>query len=143
MRTDKEKSCNDNIVQAITDQISGRSIKIIDTYHLEYIRPAKRAVKVKQKLEEFAKADLVVTDRLHAMLFSVITSTPCIALDNLSHKVSGTYYNWLEEIPYVIFVDNDNISDLDINHLLCCKDIRYDMRRYSTYYKKLEEVLIS
>lgn len=142
MRADKEKSCNDSIVQEIIDQISGKSIKFIDTYHLEYIRPAKREMKVKQKLEEFARADLVVTDRLHAMLFSVITSTPCIALDNLSHKVSGTYYNWLEEIPYVIFVDSDNISDLDINYLLSCKDIRYDTRRYSTYYKRIQEVLL-
>ncbi|MFR3328875.1 MAG: polysaccharide pyruvyl transferase family protein [Odoribacter splanchnicus] len=41
--------------------------------------------------KEFAGARLVITDRLHAMVFSVITHTPCLAVDNVSRKVSGVY----------------------------------------------------
>ena len=46
------------------------------------------------KLEEFSKAKLVITDRLHGMIFSAIVGTPCIAFDNLSGKVRGVY-SWL------------------------------------------------
>ena len=41
---------------------------------------------LKQKIEEFQSAELVITDRLHGMIFSVITGTPCIAFDNLMRK---------------------------------------------------------
>ena len=46
---------------------------------------------VYNKLTEFASARLVITDRLHGLIFSAITNTPCIAFDNLSGKVHGTY----------------------------------------------------
>lgn len=44
---------------------------------------------------------LVVTDRLHCMIFCVITGTPCVALDNTNHKISGIYNAWLKEVPFV------------------------------------------
>jgi len=49
---------------------------------------------------EFASARLVITDRLHGMIFAIITGTPCLALDNLSRKVSGVY-ELLPELDYV------------------------------------------
>ncbi len=40
---------------------------------------------------QFASARLVITDRLHGMIFAAINGTPCLALDNVSRKVSGVY----------------------------------------------------
>ena len=40
---------------------------------------------------EFVSASLVITDRLHGMIFAAINGTPCLALDNVSKKVSGVY----------------------------------------------------
>lgn len=44
---------------------------------------------------------VVITDRLHCMIFCVINRTPCIALDNTNRKVSGVYQAWLQKIPYI------------------------------------------
>ena len=43
-----------------------------------------------------------VTDRLHGMIFSVVTGTPCIALDNVSGKVRGVHA-WIEDLPTLRF----------------------------------------
>lgn len=42
-----------------------------------------------EKIREFAKNRCIITDRLHGMIFSIITDTQCIAYDNKNKKVSG------------------------------------------------------
>lgn len=64
-----------------------------------------RQKELQNKWEEFASARLVITDRLHAMIFAAITATACIAVDNKSKKVSGVY-EWLRDIPYVYYCDS-------------------------------------
>lgn len=55
---------------------------------------------VRDKLNQFASAELVITDRLHGMIFAAITETPCIVLNSLSHKVLGCY-EWLKDLDYI------------------------------------------
>lgn len=43
---------------------------------------------------------LMITDRLHGMIFAAITGTPCLALDNKSKKVSGVY-EWISHLEYI------------------------------------------
>lgn len=52
-------------------------------------------------LDTIAGANVVVTDRLHAMIFCAITGTPCVAFDNVSGKVSEAY-QWLKELEYIV-----------------------------------------
>lgn len=53
---------------------------------------------------DFRAAELVITDRLHGMIFSVITGTPCLALDSGTGKVSRFYRDWLEDFPSIQLV---------------------------------------
>lgn len=47
--------------------------------------------------EKYSSAELVVTDQMHSMIFSVINKIPCIALDDkIPHKLSG-YKNILNK----------------------------------------------
>ncbi len=78
-----------------------------------------REKELKIKWEELSKAKLLVCDRLHAMIFALITETPCIALDNVSKKVSGTY-EWLQDIPYIQIVNDEEefariIEEFDVD----------------------------
>ena len=59
------------------------------------------------KLKEFAKYKLVVTDRLHGMVFSYITGTPCIAIDNQTGKSSALYKDWLSNSKLVTIFNNE------------------------------------
>ena len=63
-----------------------------------------REFEVERKFDEFRRARLVITDRLHGMIFAAITGTPCIALNNSSGKVEGVWSLWLRHLDYVKFV---------------------------------------
>ena len=57
-------------------------------------------------LNRIASKELVVTDRLHCMIFCAITETPCIAFDNSNKKISGVYKAWLSNLHYISVVSN-------------------------------------
>ncbi|MFJ5713890.1 polysaccharide pyruvyl transferase family protein [Neobacillus sp. NPDC093127] len=52
----------------------------------------------------FKKSKVVVTDRLHGMIFCAITKTPCVVLPNTNHKIASTYKKWLANLNYIAFV---------------------------------------
>lgn len=64
--------------------------------------PSRREERLQKKWEEFRKAQLVITDRLHGLVFSAITETPCIALPSSNHKVTATF-EWLQDVPGLWF----------------------------------------
>lgn len=57
------------------------------------------------KLGQFRAARLVVTDRLHGMILSVLAGTPCIVLPNANHKIRQTWLDWLQGHPLVAFIE--------------------------------------
>ncbi|QIK64964.1 hypothetical protein G7072_00200 [Nocardioides sp. HDW12B] len=59
---------------------------------------------------EFAAAKLIVTDRLHGVIFAMITGTPCIALDSKTGKVAQFVDDWLRESPLVQVLRADEIN---------------------------------
>lgn len=76
-----------------------KNIKYTTTV-IGHVSISKRQVAVGKKLREFSRAQLVITDRLHAMIFAAITGTPCVAFDNSSNKVSGVC-QWLKHLEYI------------------------------------------
>lgn len=42
------------------------------------------------------------------MLFSAVTGTPCLALDNVSHKVRDGYA-WIQDLPYILYSDGSDL----------------------------------
>jgi len=50
---------------------------------------------------EFARARCVVTDRLHGLIFSVISHTPCVVIENNNHKIRSTCETWLADSPSI------------------------------------------
>lgn len=56
----------------------------------------------------FGEASLVVTNRLHGMVLAMIMGTPCVALDNISGKVSGVA-RWVAAsgYPLILCADGD------------------------------------
>lgn len=49
---------------------------------------------------EFSRCQVVITDRLHGVLFAAITGTPCVAVGNYNHKVRGVC-EWLKPLGYI------------------------------------------
>jgi len=55
--------------------------------------------------KDISRYKLVVTDKLHTLIFCVLTRTPCIALSNYNYKIKGTY-TWFKDLDYVAYLDD-------------------------------------
>lgn len=64
-----------------------------------------RKNKIQSKSNEFSKANVIITDRLHGMVFAILSGTKCVAIDNKTHKVFGVYKKWLSDNKNVFYVD--------------------------------------
>ena len=60
----------------------------------------------------FSQSSLVVTDRLHGVIFCIITGTPCIALDSRGSKVAQFRADWLADNDSVRMITVDEIPEL-------------------------------
>lgn len=92
-----------------------------DTVLNRQIMPKDREKLVYSKLLQFSQARLVVTDRLHGMIFSALTGTPCIALGNNNGKVKGVY-EWIKQNTYICYLDDPKkikhiLEELDFNQV--------------------------
>lgn len=104
-RQDKEKCISDCSQERIRDIFNGKKFVEFTTIVDRDVGSRTRTAELEKKWNELAKAELLICDRLHAMIFGLITKTPCVCLDNVSKKVSGTY-EWIKKSPYVCVVDS-------------------------------------
>lgn len=83
----------------------GYSFAMSDTAGEGRVSQADRPRELERKWREFCGAELVITDRLHGMIFACITATPCIVLDNYNHKIRNFYRSWLSDVPNIRFAE--------------------------------------
>lgn len=84
-------------------------VKFTDTF-VEDVNIENRKKMIEDKLNEFASAQLIVTDRLRGMVLSALSGTPCVVLPNYNNKVKGVY-KWLSSIGSIDFIENiDELS---------------------------------
>ena len=116
LRDDKEKFDNSDILRKIERIIkkSGLSIERYDT-HIGSGRftEERKYSELKKIWQQFSQSKLVVTDRLHGMIFAYITGTPALVLPNSNFKIQGCY-QWIKDCGYIHFYSNESdIIDVD------------------------------
>lgn len=146
-RGDKEKLNHSEYSEIIEGIISEKGINInhTDTVIPGEVDETNRDVVLSDKFNQFNKHKLIITDRLHGMVFSLITGTPCIAFDNASSKVSGVY-EWLKSYDYVHCIDkNKAYTEEDfkeiINQLLSKDDYGYNRENIIDHFEPLKNEL--
>ena len=109
LRNDKEKTMTEENRRLLSELLNKKYDKIIysDTVVRENIGPEDSNHMVQLKLREFAASELVITDRLHGMIFAAVTETPCVVINSRSHKIRGCY-EWLEKMGYIRFLNDIN-----------------------------------
>ena len=93
-------------------------------------------------LDQFSKSTLVVTDRIHGMIFSYLTNTPCIAFGNYNHKVESEY-EWIKKSSNICFfksVDEELIKTA-VSDLI--KNPYSNNKAYCNEFESLKKVIIS
>lgn len=144
LRKDLEKTMGDED-QAVLDiqvrQLFGDSVSYTDTVVAQRVSPDRREEALNLKFSEFRSAELVVTDRLHGMIFCAITGTPCIVLDSKSPKVRGCY-EWIKNLPYIRFADHVS-SVTEEYHKIPKAVYQYDNGPLQQYYEQLSQDILS
>jgi len=74
----------------------------LDTGVRRKIGAGSRETMLLGMLDRFARAKLVVTDRLHGVIFSVLAQTPCIVMPTVDHKLTGSWW-FFKDMPQVVF----------------------------------------
>lgn len=115
LRDDRECSI-DSIQRAELEsamRAAGHVLEFTDTHAGgARLNAAQCADLVAEKINQFAVARLVVTDRLHGMILSILAGTPCVVLPNSNHKIYQTWRDWLSAVPQVRFVLPSDINNL-------------------------------
>ncbi len=126
-------------MEAIAEQ-TGEDVKWTDTVVDYPVSISERGAALESKFEEFRGAKLVITDRLHGMLFAAVTGTPCIALDNISGKIKGCY-QWIKHLEYIRMVESPGeMIDL-IPRLLSIDHGCFDNSSLRHYYDELADLI--
>lgn len=112
VREDKEKQTPSNFSEIINNAVKSLHKEIIPITHHPMSDPNDRINNINNVLDIYSSCELVITDRLHGMIFSAITDTPCIVFDNSYGKISSLYKTWLEAYKIVTFSDNSSLNEL-------------------------------
>ncbi len=142
LRSDCEKTRTEDQESQLLQQVQslfGSNYRYTDMYATEPISVDNRADIVDKKLNEFKHAELVITDRLHGMIFCAITGTPCLIINSKSPKVKNSY-EWIKYLEYIRFVDD--INDIKTVYMSIPKKIFfYDNTPFLHYYDELAETI--
>ncbi len=144
MRADHEKVLSDDERRYIEDTVKEK-LGVAELVYSDNVKNCRISHKAREKevvaqLDLFGSAQLVVTDRLHGMVFAALAGTPCIAFGNSNGKVKMVY-EWIKGLPYVKFLND--MSDLPeaIDGMDLRKEYKYDYALTDKQFEPLVNVL--
>ena len=131
---DEEKS-----IKKVLNELSG-NVCYVDTQKEYNISVNERKEEVDKLLDLMRSSKLVITDRMHGMIFAAITETPCVTLDNYNSKIKGTY-EWIKELPYIYFLEDMSQMPKIVGKLYVYKpgNEYNNLMKLEKYYKYLAQ----
>lgn len=146
LRNDVEKVLSDKEEKKIINFIKSKydNVIITDTVCNYDVKREYRKDSIDKLLSQFYRSKLVITDRIHGMIFATITNTPCIVISNYNHKVKETY-KWIKHLNYIKFVDDINDIELLIesfeNNEIRNEFVPFDKNIFEKYYEKVADII--
>lgn len=116
----------------ITEICQQHVVELYDTQLYRKIDDDIKQYEIESALRTFRRAEVVVTDRLHGLIFSVITNTPCIVLPSFDKKIEGTY-EWHKKLNFIKFVKNQDMQEI-LNAIMELKSVK--LKNHIDYKKK-------
>jgi len=114
LRNDKEQSISASFRNQIMNEIKKAfsKVTITDTTEVDLkdCLPDTYEATLEHFLMKVKTSRVVLTDRLHCMIFCSITETPCVVLDNSNHKVCGVYEEWLSNCNFINVCNTHDIK---------------------------------
>lgn len=143
MRDDHEKALSEAEEKKLSAILSERKEAITRTDMSANVPPSTKAKSEKivdEKLSEFRKSKIVITDRLHGMIFSALTGTPCIALNNSNKKVEAVY-QWIDSLEYIHCARSIDELKVILSRLDLSKTYSYKYEITQPYFAQLSTII--
>lgn len=109
LRDDAEGTLDEEGKKRIADlalKLTG-SVERSSNMYTEDVTRDIRGLVVRKELMRFARHQVVITDRLHGMIFSAVTGTPCVVLSCCNHKIQENYEAFFRDSNAVFFIGED------------------------------------
>ena len=140
-RNDLEKGVNASIEQSIKDRLEQEELEYhyIDMMYKSkgYIGKANRKMLVYRKIDEIASYKFIITDRLHGMILSYITGTPCIVISKYNHKIQSFYETWFKDVEYIKFLYKEE----ELDDVIKCIGSKNACKPNTMNYKEIIRIL--
>lgn len=108
-----------------------------DTHiHYDDIDDDEAKIQLNRLINQIERVNLVITDRLHGMIFSAITNTPCVVLPSKSPKIVGVY-EWIKNNHYIILEDNINHLATDIDKVVGIKNPTFSKKLFDSKFDEM------
>lgn len=128
----------EKIIQTVNVDVTDTTIKI------SFIKVLKNRKKILHDiLSQYSRYRVIVTDRYHGTIFSLIAGTPVVVIASADHKLSsGVKWFPQEFSEYVYFAENLDVAYDMVNEILS-KKISYDLPSYfkDMYYDRLNKLV--
>ena len=110
MRNDVEKKLSSQDINHLRNILirSFKTVHTSDTVIKNNVSISERKKVLEDFWDNISRYQLIVTDRLHGMIFAYIVGTPCIVFSNYNHKVKGIYETWLSKVNNIQFCNDIN-----------------------------------
>lgn len=140
LRNDLEKTCDYG--NEIKECLSYYDYDVCETdmYCLSKKYLYDRDGVICDKLNEFSSAKLVITDRLHGMVFSALAQTPCVVLLSRSHKVQGVF-EWISHLEYIKLITCIDDLGMAINMVMRVKAPTFIFDENNNFYLEMAEIM--
>ena len=141
LRNDKESVLIEAQKKELLNSIANKySVSLLDTISpCKNIDSSNRHDLLNKKMKEFANCALIVTDRLHGMIFSILNHVPCLFIDNSNKKISGVY-DTIKNYTRGVY----NISNVDVSSIMKLIELNFDKYSYidnTDIYNKLKDLI--
>ena len=145
MRNDKEAFYSHQDIQKLQDKLANINIQQTDTtlpIKVETIYNQREKI-LNEIFEEYSKYELIITDRYHGTIFSLIAGTPVIVVSSSDHKLSsGVKWFPKEFSQYIQFAQNlDEAYKLAKESLDSTFDHKLPAYFKNNYYDKLNTII--
>lgn len=113
IRKDREKFYTDEQIQTMANKISSDfNITLSDTHVGHAVGSQNRLYEVQKLVDLIAEHKVMVTDRFHGVVFSILANTPCVVLRSADHKITDGV-KWFKDVDGIFFAENiEDVPDL-------------------------------
>ncbi len=139
IRTDAEKFYSDEEISSVIDKIKNDySLTKSDTHINKKIPATERKAEVQKMIDLIAKHKVMVTDRFHGVVFSILANTPCVVLRSADHKITDGV-RWFDDVDGIFFAKN--IEDVPELIKKAEKSAPISQPDFSHYFKEMYQNL--